>query len=449
MSDNLLVLLEMIEEVLNEATLTYKDLGKRNNKKLFFDKIKNGEPFETKDGREVVIDAEKSKPFLDLVENNQPLPKGVKMVTTAGEEISFSGLQKTGTAFGTGGSVTKSKYASNRIAELFEGNLVAALNGSPGTMKDGGRDGWMADAPFPQRAEEIITKTDGLELGQGGFEKLATEAGDITPLYLMFGAKNSTPKTDIASKALKISVKKKGGTILSAEAGESQALLAVAYGFTNKLSEKTGELEANIDKSSESYRHIIEVAKGLAKSVWNKPNLTSKKRRQLGDAALVKLFKEGPHDPKDVKFKVFLEAITGDNRFKRAESKADHILVWQWDPNEGSLTPIKEWAEANNEKLKLDIRWRGEKRSGGFRIDGLTGPYKKKMEKLLGIDNVYVNEQSLSQDRTQDSPAPSLQSALPPGQNELASQFAQLFASILVSELASAEVIEIVGDEGK
>ena len=444
MSDSLLMLLEMIEDVLEEQNI-------EDEVAVVAAKIKEKFP-QLADNLQVGVDKNK------IVVNNtgtrdvraeivktlkadlklKPSPKLYRGgALPSGTEVS---LKQGSTA---GSSKTKSKYASNRIAELFEGNLVAALNGSPGTMKDGGRDGWMADAPYPQRAEEIIKTIDGLELGQGAFEKLATEPKNVTPLYKFFGVTNPTPKTDITNGPLKISVKKKKGTILSAEVGESKALMAVAYGF--KL-DNSGQ--PTLDTKSETFQAILGVASGLSKEIWNSPELDTTGRRRLGNEALVKLFSANILEPQTLKFNILLEAITGNNRFITDDAKANQILEWQWEPqSKGTLTEIETWATENNNNLKLDVRWRGEGRSGGFRIESLSKPFKKRMLTLLAANTPYpVNEQEATQvsptmDRRIPSSMPSEAPAPPPPfeETELAVRFAFLFRDILFSEIKNKE----------
>lgn len=376
----------MIEEVLNEATLTYKDLGKRNNKQLFFDKIKNKEPFKTKDGKEVIIDAEKSKPFLEPIINDQPPRRNTRMVTTTGKLITLSSLQKTGTVFGTGGSAAPSAGATPKIKpEAFEGNLVLALNGiislkDPRIKKD-----------YPklkfnnfQEAQDValaVVKNSGIPSGE--WQKLATIKKNLTDLYRHFGVIQGVPKTDITDGSNRTSVKKEGGTILSAESGESRALLSVALGFTS--------LE-KLQADSLLGKEIDSLAEDLSKKRWN--SMTPKQRRHEGNVVLQKLlsFVETVEESAELKYNILFEAVTGNNRFITEPAKANKMLVWFKD-GRGSFSNIEAWTAANNDKLRLDVRWRGTGRSGGFRIDKLSAPFKKKMQQILGDMSFYQNEE--------------------------------------------------------
>lgn len=83
------------EEDIDEATLNRKDLFKRNNLKLFLQKIKDGTPFELKNGGTVIIDAEKSADFLRALAQSQEPDSKARLFTTDGKRFGLGALQKT------------------------------------------------------------------------------------------------------------------------------------------------------------------------------------------------------------------------------------------------------------------------------------------------------------------------------------------------------------------
>jgi len=116
------------EEDIDEAVLNRKDLFKRNNLKLFLQKIKDGTPFELKNGDEVVIDAEKSKDFLRaLAQSQEPDPKA-RLFTTDGKRLGLGALQKTDEFGGKGSEyfVSKEIAARGQLDDLIK-SAIASL----------------------------------------------------------------------------------------------------------------------------------------------------------------------------------------------------------------------------------------------------------------------------------------------------------------------------------
>ena len=83
------------EEDIDEASISKKDLFKRNNLKLFLQKIDDGIPFELKNGGTVVIDGDKSEDFIGaLRKGEEPGPKA-RLYTPDGKRVALGSLQKT------------------------------------------------------------------------------------------------------------------------------------------------------------------------------------------------------------------------------------------------------------------------------------------------------------------------------------------------------------------
>ena len=404
MSDTLLMLLEMIEEALEEQSPKVQVAGSQQ----VFDLIKTNFP----DLQNLENDSNRNRIKIKNTGDQAKRASIMKMLKVEYPELQVKDYRiatlKNGTIIELiKGATSATDYPPSKKSELFEGNLVAVLNGNSMGLED--RVNWMDKDYYKNVAMEVIEKT-GLPTKpaseeKGPWKKLETVTADVTELYLYFNKKaSSVPKTDITNGSLKVSVKKKGGTILSAEVGESRALVAVAYGFTspNRLDEEKGSALIN---------HLDVLARAMSKENWNDPNLDAAGRRDLGDAALTLLFRNSPSlKAPTMKIKILKEAITGDNRFKSEPARANTILVWDYEGN-GSVTEIQDWADQNNGKLKLDIRWRGKDRSAGFRIDELNENFQNRMLALLGPDSPYPKEQNeqlqlRTMDRTSTPPLP-------------------------------------------
>lgn len=116
------------EEDIDEAALNRKDLFKRNNLKLFLQKVKDGTPFELKNGGEVVIDAEKSKDFLRALAQSQEPDSGARLFTTDGKRFGIGALQKTDEFGGKGSEhfVSKEIAARGQLDDLIK-SAIASL----------------------------------------------------------------------------------------------------------------------------------------------------------------------------------------------------------------------------------------------------------------------------------------------------------------------------------
>ena len=81
--------------------------------------------------------------------------------------------------------------------------------------------------------------------------------------------------------------------------------------------------------------------------------------------------------------KLATEAMTGEHRFTDELSKANKLLVWKGTSGNGYYTDLKNWVGSNADQFKYDIRWRGEGRSAGGRIDSV----KKGSKAALNLQN--------------------------------------------------------------
>ena len=325
------------------------------------------------------------------------MPRNLFMVTTDGREITSSKLKKT-EEFGGGGNKIRN------TSEKYEGNIILALNGTEPAM-EGFRDdkdylvnpGLSGLRPAIDVINSINTPDVVLPPGKKYYKP--KNAKELTKLYGSFGVGNKTPKTDIASKdepdEFRISVKKKGASFLSSEAGETQALVAVALGL------RTPE-ELSSDSSLDQFFNNL--SDSLSKTAWNAPDVD---RRELGDEALIKIYKQVMKTIglSDFQKKLATEAMSGEHRFIELIPKANKLLVWGADGS-GYFDDLTEWVSNNFNQFKYDIRWRGQGRSAGYRIDSSVGEnFLIRMNSLY--ESTEVNEQ-LSTAIASDDTGPSV-----------------------------------------
>lgn len=116
------------DEDIDEATLSKKDLFKRNNLKLFLQKVQDSSPFELKNGGEVIIDAEKSADFLGALAKGQEPERQMKLYTSDGKLLSLGALQKTGEFGGKGSEhfVGKEISARGQLSDVISQAITAA-----------------------------------------------------------------------------------------------------------------------------------------------------------------------------------------------------------------------------------------------------------------------------------------------------------------------------------
>jgi len=386
------LLMEMIYDelrLLKEVGLTPKQMFNREGRfETFLKKVQGGEPFTLTDNTMVVIDKDNDDTILYIqtlkdYPKFKKMPRNLFMVTTDGREITSSKLKKT-EEFGGGDNKIRN------TSEKYEGNIILALNGTKPAM-EGFRDdkdylvnpGLSGLSPAIDVINSINTPDVILPPGKKYYKP--KNAKELTKLYGSFGVGNKTPKTDIASEIepddFRISVKKKGASFLSSESGETQALVAVALGLRSPE-------ELSSDSSLDQFFNNL--SDSLSKTAWNAPDVD---RRELGDEALIKIYKQVMKTIglSDFQKKLATEAMSGEHRFIELIPKANKLLVWGADGS-GYFDDLTEWVSNNFNQFKYDIRWRGQGRSAGYRIDSSVGEnFLIRMNSLY--ESTEVNEQ--------------------------------------------------------
>jgi hypothetical protein len=375
------LLMEMIEQVmLVEATMTRLDLLKRDNDTKLQQMIRDGEDIELKDGSSVKIKNDQSaQDYIRALVTAEEPTSNLYFNIVGGKPIKLSQIQKTGTAFSTSG---KTKGPGGNVSEKFEGNIIIALGG--GSVPEGLKHISRTDfSDYQEAADKLVKNLSKEGLVMGSYFKPVD--GTLTKLYSGFGVKNSTPKTDIANAAKtdRISVKKDGASFLSAEGPETISLIAIAVGF-----DKNKELKINgVGPYGELFENLKDM---LSKDKWNAPDVN---RRDLGNQVLSAIYFAVRERFENLLEDIAVEAMTGNNRFEDELSRANKLLTWNLDGN-GKYTDLEGWVRKNAKGFKFDIRWRGKKRSGGWRIDdNKSEQFKAKMEELFKTSNSGLNEE--------------------------------------------------------
>jgi hypothetical protein len=349
MSDSLLMLLEMVEEVLEE-----QNLSEAFNIPIF--NVEDIENIEDETRKQEV-----SRLFDFLVEKGvlyplayEPETKRVKIRNVPKkyqkqirDELRDIGIKRF--SFGQGSTSRGGKKIS-RESEKFEGNLIIALNGSKPkgfTYKD-----YVETQEHQDRANRVIASIGRNNIEGNDFYKVKN--GVVSNVYTKYGVSNSTSKADITSKAVadtRISVKKENASLLSAENNETRAIF---YAISDK--------EPKVEK------FLNTLGQKLSKQLWN--SLNTKQRRELGDEVIEMIEKfigQSLSSDSDFKKHYLFEAMSGKHRFEGEMQKANKLLIWDVGGN-GSYYELSDWCIQNSQKIKFDIRWRGRGRSGGKRI---------------------------------------------------------------------------------
>jgi hypothetical protein len=246
-------------------------------------------------------------------------------------------------------------------SEKFEGNLIIALN--HGNKPSGfipNKD-YLEDPTEQSKAESVINSIGKDNIVGQNFYKVPN--GKVTSLYKYFNPKaRGTSKADIAAEdggsPTRISVKKENASLLSSEVSETCAILAAISGFN-----PDGTPENSITQLISSLQESL--------SAENLEDKTSREKRQIFDNAIVQIYKHFYAESNDNKFKInfIIEAMTGMKRFVGDEQKAIQLLKWD-DNGKGAYYPsIVKWSKNNANLVTFDVRWRGEKRSAGARLD--------------------------------------------------------------------------------
>ena len=360
MSDNLLMLLEMIEEVLNERR---KDnVIKLANKyvkmiRSFGDDYKDAklEKVPTPRSKTISITNAGSRQQRDILSKKLKLDKPhiMKNGKIVGGRIPNSTLI---IKFLQGSS-----KGVSRLSERFEGNLIKALNNNSEQEIE-----HVSEKEFSgiqQIAEKVINDPRAEVIKKVPPPWKKPGSGKITEDYAVLDGTrarvNPTPKTDItdSNTDFRVSVKKDGAQLLSGQAREVRAI-------TEVVSKKLG--------------YDIEIKKKLIKMMGQKEKIDAMSPSERGDLGR-QIAKELFDDP-EFRKQFLLEAMTGNHRFETEESKANSLLIWDLDGN-GYFNPaIEKWVNDNFSQVKYGVRSRGQGRALAARLETIEKHFRNLKE---------------------------------------------------------------------
>ena len=314
-------------------------------------------------------------------------------------------------------------------AEYYEGNLIDAFASVMNSTGKGGKKKNKGQKPDETAKANVQAIQASVEKAVGQLKEVKfAQDTPLTKLYTDRGVKKETPKADIIFNGdIGVSVKKlEQSQIMSAQGPEAAAVFAVAgegqatdaaldiiqsimrpkrfsdavVGVDGKPRELPGSYTIG-DKTA--IQALNPVLKGEDDTITEpakeviKNNLDEKVKESLGeqlDDALDNILAvtRAPGFEK----RVIFEAITGDKKFQTATPPGNATYMLKWsilDPAASQFKLVDE--QTVNEllpQLKLDLRLRGKKRGGGWRLDQALSRAKD----LLTEGEVLLTESQLT-----------------------------------------------------
>jgi len=378
MSDNLLMLLEMIEEVLEEQD-NQQQIEKEANSIVAIaaprfgleipkDKTKSTYIYKLPEG-----EYDRQTPAMQI---NEILRSSQKLKDVKYKELLSSGRNKDviGLTFYDGRKIAY-KYAikgsGKRInfSEVMESVIAEATGGDVGNSFNN-------DAKKKVRQDFIgtIQKSVGETTGLSGLSLKKLDKGQLSDSYKSFGVKSKTPKTDLIdpSKEQRYSVKSGvGAQFVSAQGPESAAIwnaaaLATIGGENIEEAVKKSVEEVVTDKIINKFNY-----EQWSKTIKGKDQ---KERKEVYDKIKQSLFvtildRLGIKNNKDFMNNFIFEAMSGKQKFVEGDPAiANMILTWNTDGKPFKVAILnKEYVEGNNFKVRVSDR--GGTRGGSIRGD--------------------------------------------------------------------------------
>ena len=369
MSDNLLMLLEMIEEVLEEQKqdqilyMVRNAIGEENIEKAE-EKKKNQFRIQLKKGAEPrtkyaeIIGNLLRQRFSDSEFTIEPNLSDGKL--EIGQKIKIG--RKILFAY-----ALKDRPGGRSKSERFEENVIYVLNGN----KDSEYTKERLTPKEQPNINNIATKVAAAVPG-GSAPWIKPQNAETTYLY-SFTIENDgelkkrqrvdgTPKTDISDKSedFRLSLKRNGAQLLSAQSNE-----------INSITNVVGNQLGYADKVK---KDLVQLINSMGDKIAI-DELDAAARGKLGREIAEKLFFEDAF-----KQKFLFEAMTGNNRFTDSLPKANCLLVWNMKGAAHFHPSIEKWTKENFSIVKFGVRSRGKGRGLGARLE----PYMKELEKSSG-----------------------------------------------------------------
>jgi hypothetical protein len=360
MSDSLLMLLEMIEEVSEEQS-------KHSEADEIIATIKANFPalevIDRSNTKRVIIDntGGKRSQIMDLL-GAAPDP--------AKERADKFGILPSGTKIelkaGARGGV-------RNLSERFEENIIIALNNGDDSEVDNPVSSEEYEG-IQEIANEVANKS-GIKARENWFKP---GNGVVTDKYKKLANgktrnPNPTPKTDISNKVEKdyrISVKKDGAQLLSGQADEVMSITSVV---------------ANQLNYTEIFKRLLIEQIELMGDKVAIDALEPSERGDLGRQIAQVLFSRD-----EFKERFLIEAMTGNERFTEPLPIENSLLIWNLAGNAHFEPAIGNWVSNNYSNVKYGVRSRGKGRGLAARLE----PYVKEFAAKSGEDG-FVNEREM------------------------------------------------------
>jgi hypothetical protein len=375
MSDNLLMLLEMIEEVLEEQNtsleyLVHKKLGKKNVDSKKFET--NAKKQELKNRVIYYIDTfereQLANQVLPLLKSNLSDGQEIKNIYSADDSTVIGHKIKQGRSIVFKYQIKPTRRINE--AEQME-SVIASATGNKKSTYDPKFD------PNGGKLNRMRNAAQALNLPP--LKKLENQKLPADGLYKMYGAKSGTPKTDLIGLegSPKYSVKKSGGSqFVSAQGPESAALWHIAL--------KNSVTDAKINDAVNSALGIVSqnivnyFSNKEYSSVRGLPDVEKAQfNAQLGEALFKKIIKDLGIDSNKFKQQFVYEGLSGKEKFNDGLGAATEVLTWS-PKGEPAIEPPETIQDFINykglDKIKLRVSDRGGRRGGSIRGDILDKP---------------------------------------------------------------------------
>jgi len=375
MSDNLLALLEMIEEVLEEQS----KIDLKSWAKQYVNMIRTlGSDYEkaelkkdpTQRSSVIVITNVGDETRRDKLVRDLQLQE--PYVLKRGGKISgykdIEGFGKVKIKFEKGSS-----KGVKRLSERFEENIIYSLNNGKESDSTKGRVTEKERQGIQSIADQVANAS-GLEKEQGWFKPLDHEPSDKYKILANGKTRKpkGTPKTDISDEKedYRISVKQDGAQLLSGQAEEVMSITSVVAEQLNYTEVFKRLLILQVEKMGDKV--AIDA-------------LEPSGRGDLGRQIAEILFKEDKF-----KEKFLLEAMTGNNRFTDSLPIANSLLIWNLAGRAHFEPAIENWVSNNYSNVKYGVRSRGQGRGLAARLE----PYIKEFA-AKSDEEGFVNEREM------------------------------------------------------
>ncbi len=405
MSNNLLMLLEMIEEVLEEQGkdpealvniyakqfgLDYVGFSKSTKSHIY--KLPKGQ-FDREVPAEKINNELENNGF-----NYRPYASSGKSKQTIGATI-YDG-RKIGYRY----AIKKGPGGPN-LSEVMESVIAQATGGNVGdTFQDPLKNA--IRAKYEMAIKASVKESNLLN------QKLTKQGnGILSVAFEDFGVQSKVPKTDLIdpTRNNRYSVKREGGAqFISAQGPESAAIWDAAAkkvagvkiddAFNAGIKQATEGIKEKF--KYEQWSQIAQGDRATKKKLYDsiKQDLFTTITTELGlkNEAFERAF--------------IYEGLTGEQKFKDVSSQANLTLTWGTSGEEFKIKNIDKFIDNTNFRIRVSDR-------GGTRGGSLRGDILEDVVDLS--DNSYVSEQQLQQ-RTGETPAPPRASApaTPPPSDE-------------------------------